>query len=251
MVVNLVVNSLLPAPQTLQRRKGGGVRRFDSPPSLLRCRGAMPCATSRFGGDGPGKEEGGQSVAQTRNGGVSCSALLLTDAFVFRELEMTGEGSIKTPLLCPCANTTFKLLQTPNPRYGPGEAAPLRRGGRRRGAALPLQTFPFPSLAASFPPLFSSLPLSAPRRRWLRGRGAPGEHRCPSGPCLVPAAAPKATSPPSPPPGEPASCGPTWVAQVRGRERRVLVSEPPRTELNRGIWDNISSSTLFPLPSQT
>lgn len=148
------------------------------------------------------------------------------------------------PLLCPCANTKFRLQQTQSPRGRPGGAAPFRRGGRSGGAALPPQTLPFPSLAASFPPLLPSLPLSAPRRRWLRGRGASGEHRCLPGPCPVTAAAPKATSPPSPPPGDPACSGPTWEAQVRGREGRVPVSEPPPSP-SRAELGNLGKDILL------
>lgn len=127
------------------------------------------------------------------------------------------------------------------PRY-PKSPPASRRGGRRRGAALPLQTFPVPSLAASLPPLLSSLPFSAPRRRWLRGQGAAGQHRCPSGPCPVPAAAPKATSPPSPPPGGPACCGPAWAAQVRGGGREGSLCPRPRSLAEFG---NLGKDILF------
>lgn len=175
---------------------------------------------------------------------------------------MTGAGNTKTPreddavvplhgpLALPPCKHGIRLRQSPSPCRSAGGAAPLCWGGRRRGAALPLQTFSFPSLAACFPPLVSSLLLSAPQRRWLRGRGASEEHRCPPGPCPVPAAALKATSPPSRRRGELACSGPTWAAQVRGREGRFLVSE--LTELSfTGESEKIQPPPHTTLPSYT
>lgn len=224
----------------------------------------MPCATSRFCGGRPG-EEGGHPLTRNRNGCVGCWVIFKLFFYVFRvgnggseeHEDIPGEEKppASPPSVClhpslrPCANMKFRLQQTPSPRHRPGGASPLWRGGRRRRAALPLQTFPFPSLAASFPPLLSSPSLSAPRWPCLRGRGAAGEHRCPPGPYPVPVAVPKATSPPSPPSGEPACCGPTWAAQVRGREGgESPCVRGPRAEINWGLWEKIVLHTLSCLP---
>lgn len=101
---------------------------------------------------------------------------------------------------------------SPSQRGGPASGRSERRGG---------------SSSANFPSLLlGALPPSTPR--WRR-------HRCPPGRCPAPEAAPRATSPPSPPPAGAACSDPAWGAQVRGcggKRERGEAAQPSQSLLS-------------------
>lgn len=121
-------------------------------------------------------------------------------------------------LLPPRYHGGWMLAASPKSLTPQKTPSPSRRGGSAAGRSEPRGGSSSANFLSALPSGLSlaSLLLSAPRWRWPGGRGPERGSRIPPGPCPVIAAAPRATSRPSPPPGGAACSGPTWAAQVRG-----------------------------------
>lgn len=174
-VVKLVVENLLPATQTLRKTSGGvgeGVRRFDSWPSRLGCRDAMPCATSRFCGGRPG-EEGGHLLHKTEVV-VSVAGFFLNFFLFFPSWKWGERGTRRHPAPVQTWNLDSNRPQTPSPSRR-GVPAPAGRSEARGGSSSANFPFPLPrrlSPSSSLLPVLLGSPMAMAERPGSTG-GAP------------------------------------------------------------------------------